>query len=771
MSNQKGTIFVNTSLDLKVLRIIIKRNWYWCAIILFLFSIASFLYIRYTKPVYESRMLIQLNIENQGADVLGFKDLRNDGTIAKEIELLRSQLLFEKAVADLPLTVSHYSKGEFLTETLYRQGVVDVEPVKIKDLSLCGTPIYLSSKDNKVLMSFNHLGGEYNYKFSPNTFLKTPFFEMQVDIKNWEQFKANNSGNKYYFVLNDNERIARELKSGLQVSLVDHNARTVEVSFRSHNPLLAKDMVQSLVENFFNYDENFKKESADNVLDFIAEQLDSLTNELTVSKDSIMYYQRRENITNPEYMSSSTIQKMEALKTEEKVALEEMRILKSVEEKLAGNPNSLDVYRLIPVIIGQSYESSLNQQIQDLYDLIDEKEDLLFKITPENEKIKKLESRIQIRKENIDEIINLLSSRIKEKISTIQNELVKIKEVYLELPQKQMELSRLMNIKELNEKYFSLLTDKKVEYSISNAGYASDNKILNDASVSQSSVFPKVGMIYGGTLFLSFSLSIAFLLLRYLTFNEINQLSDLKTLIPKNVGVLGAIPLAKNKLNHSLLIVDINPRSMISESFRTIRTNLSFVKNDIKTITVTSTVSGEGKTFIVLNLAGIIAMSGKKVLVVDLDMRRPVVHLGFGANNDKGMSNLLAQLCEIKDVVQKTRIDGLEFIAAGPIPPNPSELILSKHFDEIVKQFKNDYDLVVFDNPPVGLVSDGVQLLRKTDVPIYIFRSNFSKRKYIEKLNEIAEIKELKNINVILNGLDAKKSTYGYGYGTYYTEE
>jgi capsular exopolysaccharide synthesis family protein len=220
-------------------------------------------------------------------------------------------------------------------------------------------------------------------------------------------------------------------------------------------------------------------------------------------------------------------------------------------------------------------------------------------------------------------------------------------------------------------------------------------------------------------------------------------LSDLKTLIPKNVGVLGAIPLAKNKLNHSLLIVDINPRSMISESFRTIRTNLSFVKNDIKTITVTSTVSGEGKTFIVLNLAGIIAMSGKKVLVVDLDMRRPAVHLGFGANNDKGMSNLLAQLCEIKDVVQKTRIDGLEFIAAGPIPPNPSELILSKHFDEIVKQFKNDYDLVVFDNPPVGLVSDGVQLLRKTDVPIYIFRSNFSKRKYIEKLNEIAEINSM----------------------------
>lgn len=771
MSSQKSKIFVNTNFDLKVLKIVVKRNWYWCAIITALLFLFAILYLRYTKPIYESHMLIQLNSENQGADVLDFNDVRKEGTIAKEIELLRSQMLFEKAIEDLPLSISYYSEGEFLTETLYKQGPIEIKPVLIKDQSLCGKPIYLSTSGEKAVMSFMHQGESLAYKFLPNTLLKTPFFDVQVNINDWKAFENSIKNNKLYFQINEIPNISRQLKSGLTITPVDHNARTVSVSFRSHSPALAKDVIQSLVNNFFTYDEDIKKESADNILDFIAVQLDSLTKELTISKDSIMYYQRQENITNPEFLSSSTAQKIEKIKTEEKIALEELRILNNIEDNLANNPNSLDVYRMIPIIIGRSYESSLSQQIEDLYNLIDDKEDLLYQVTPENDNITKLNMRIEIRKNNIDEVIKLLSSRLKEKIKSLNSDLAQYQEVYFDLPEKQMELSRLMNIKELNEKYFSLLTDKRVVYSISNAGYASDNKILNDASVSNTPVSPKVQMIYGMTLFMSFSLSIAFLLLRYLTFNEINQLSDLKNLLPRNVGVLGSIPLYKNKSTHSMLVVDRNPRAMISESFRTIRTNLSFVKNEVRTITVTSTVSGEGKTFIVLNLAGILAMSGKKVLVVDLDMRRPVVHLGLEASNDKGMSNLLARLCEKDEVIQHTRIDGLDFIPAGPIPPNPSELLLGKRFDELIEEFKNEYDVIVFDNPPVGLVSDGVQLLRKADVPIYVFRSNYSKRNYVEKLNEISDIKDLKNINVILNSVDAKKSLYGYGYGNYYSEE
>jgi capsular exopolysaccharide synthesis family protein len=770
METHQKKIFVNTTFDIEVLKLVIKRNWYWCLLIFILFFIAGFLYLRYTKPIYESSMLIQINSENQGADILDFKEIRQESSIAKEIELLRSQMLFQKAISDLPLQISQYAKGEFLTEKRYKQGVFDVKPLILKDSSLCDIPIYLSAEGENVVLNFNFKNKTHEFKVRPNEILKTSLFDIKVSIVSWETFKNDASVNQLYFFFNNLKTISSKLAGGLSVQPVDQRAKTVSVSYRSHNPNLAMDIITSVTNNFFKYDDNLKKESAENVLNFITVQLDSLTKELRHSKDSVMYFQREENIANPEYLSSSIADKIERLRTEERKVLEELRVLKVVENKLKGSPNSMEVYRLIPDIIGQTYEGSLNSQIKELYQLIEQKEDLAYKITPDNDNIIKYENRILVRKESINEIIASLFERSKEKLKVIQTDIKEVEELYFQLPKKQMELARLTNIQELNEKYFALLTEKKVIYSISNAGYASDNKVLNSASQSSRPVFPVKGMVYSATLFLSFSLSLGMLLLRYLTFNQINQLSDLQNLIPSNVGLLGSIPTQNAKMVSSMLVVNEYPKSAISEAFRTLRTNLSFVKKDLKTIAVTSTISGEGKTFLTLNLAGIIAMSGKKVLVVDLDMRKPKIHLGFGHDNFKGMSNLLAKHCDVDEVIRKTDVGGLEYISAGPIPPNPSELLLGQTFEGLIERFEERYDIIVFDNPPVGLVSDGVQLLSKVDVPIYVFRANYSKRYFVEKLKEIAGINEMSNINVVLNAVDAQKGTYGGNYGGYYSD-
>jgi capsular exopolysaccharide synthesis family protein len=278
-------------------------------------------------------------------------------------------------------------------------------------------------------------------------------------------------------------------------------------------------------------------------------------------------------------------------------------------------------------------------------------------------------------------------------------------------------------------------------------------------------------LIYGVAVFLSLSLGFGILLIKYLTFNEISHLSELQKILPEGIGVLGAIPLTSRKMTHSQLLVSEAPKSRVSESFRTIRTNLSFVKKNVRTIAVTSSISGEGKTFVALNLAGIIAMSGKKVVVIDLDMRKPKIHLGFQASNAKGMSNLLAGHYSLTDVVKKSNMDNLYYISAGPIPPNPSELILSPQFDELIEKLKEEFDVIIIDNPPVGLVSDGVNVLSKVDVPIFIFKANYSKRHFITNLEEIAKPKEIKNLNIILNAELKSKNAYGYGYGGYYTDE
>jgi capsular exopolysaccharide synthesis family protein len=179
---------------------------------------------------------------------------------------------------------------------------------------------------------------------------------------------------------------------------------------------------------------------------------------------------------------------------------------------------------------------------------------------------------------------------------------------------------------------------------------------------------------------------------------------------------------------------------------------------------VTSSISGEGKTFVALNLAGILAMTGKKVVILDLDMRKPKIHLGLEAENNLGMSNLLSGQKNIEECLQKSCIDELDFITAGPIPPNPSELILSNKFKDLLAELKLKYDIVLIDNPPIGIVSDGVNVLAMADLPIYIFKANYSKRYFVKKVKEIAGLAEIKKLSVILNGVKMSKSRYGYGY-------
>ena len=208
------------------------------------------------------------------------------------------------------------------------------------------------------------------------------------------------------------------------------------------------------------------------------------------------------------------------------------------------------------------------------------------------------------------------------------------------------------------------------------------------------------------------------------------------------------------------------PKGHLAESLRKIRTNLNYINPNYQTIAITSSVSGEGKTFVALNLGGIIAMSGKRTVILDLDLRKPKIHVAFNTGNAKGMSNLIVGAVQLDECIQRSPIEQLDFITAGPIPPNPSELILSDRFKEIVQELKTRYDVIIIDNPPIGLVSDGVKNLTEADIPIYVFKSHFSKRNFVYRVKELFEMKQIDKLNVILNAVNPSKSDkYGYGYG------
>lgn len=771
MEKGNNSIYVNTNFDIDILKIVIRKNWYWLVLIATILLSSAFIYLRYTKPVYESKMLIQINNEDQGADVLDFKNVKEEASISREIELLRSEYLFEKALDRLDLDVSLFAEGDVLTEKRYNQSTFYIEQNSIKDSSVFHHPIYVKPKEGGfVELNMKYRGKDLNWEVEPNKLLATPYFDLEIEVPNWENFIADAETNVLYFHFNSQKNLASKYLSGLEVRPIDIQAKTIEISYKNTNASLAQDITKAIGDAFFKYDEKYTKESAENVLSFISLQLDSLRNELTASKDSIMYFQRKENLPDPENLGESIATKLEKFRFDKFELQDELNTLEMISLKLKQSPESLDVYKLIPELIGKSFEGTLNLQVKELHELLETKEDLLYKVTPENDMIKKIESRIDKRIQNINKIIIVLKDRLKEKIQVVNTEISSLENSYYELPEKEMELSRLKNIQNLNEKYYTLLTEKQVLYSISNAGYASSNKVLNSASISNTPISPQKSLIYGAAIFMSFAFGIVLLFFRYVTFNEINQLPELQKLLPSRVSLLGAIPLVKTKMNHSKLLVNGAPKSMLSEAFRTIRTNLSFVKNNPRTIAITSSVSGEGKTFVALNLAGILAMTGKKVVVLDLDMRKPKIHLGLDADNDLGMSNLLSGQKKVNECLQKSCINELDFITAGPIPPNPSELILSNKFKELMAELKERYDIVLIDNPPIGIVSDGVNVLAMVDLPIYVFKANYSKRFFVNKLKEIADLDEIKKLSVILNGVRMSKSKYGYGYG-YYEED
>ena len=289
----------------------------------------------------------------------------------------------------------------------------------------------------------------------------------------------------------------------------------------------------------------------------------------------------------------------------------------------------------------KSFEGSVLKQIEELNNLLELKDDLLREVTNENIQIVILNERIRNRIASVQKSINVIKERLENEKKILSQKIDEIEFTYFGLPEKKMEYERLKYIEELNNRYFSIFTEKKIEYELSNAGYSTSNRILKKAQPASQPISPNQKLIYIILSALGFLIGIALITIRYLTYNDIISVHDLEKILPEDTSILGAVPLYKKKMKYSEVIVSESSKSRMAEAIRSIRSNMSFVKKDAKVIAISSSISGEGKTFVILNLAGLIAANGKKTLVIDLDLRKPKIHHGFGVENIEGMSNLI----------------------------------------------------------------------------------------------------------------------------------
>ncbi|MGV6861492.1 MAG: polysaccharide biosynthesis tyrosine autokinase [Putridiphycobacter sp.] len=770
--NIKSSKF-NKDIDLDIMKTVVKRNWLYLPVTILIGLAIAFIYLRYTKPLYESSAIIQRTTKDEGKRILEIDNFGQESNLQEDVELLKSTFLLEKALRNLNLRISYFSEGSILTEEKYLQSPYHITLLELKDSSILGKKLWVTGDKNEVSLNFDEGNNYPPIKLKPQTEFENELFRIEFKINDPDRFEKSVKSDKQYFVFNNYRNLTNQLYKDLNVFVVNNDAKTIKVSFKSNNSVLATDVVSSLINTFFQYDLDKKSESSANILSFIDNQLDTVFNQLKVSEAAIQNFRDSSQSKDPEFIKNSVIAQLDLLQNQLLDADLEYELLKDIDLGV-NTRNRIEVYNLLPAITGTRFQNILSTQLEKLHELLVRKEDASYGMTEENAEIKKINTNIDIQIQTINRTIESVKKQVKSKRDGIQNKISELEAKLYGVPEKEMALSRLKRKFTLNEKYYSLLIEKRTQYEISKAGYTMDNLILEAPTVPQL-ISPNRKLVYVGAFVISLLVGFLLLVIKYITFNVIHNESELKKLLPSNVGVLGVVPKVNKTEDNSVLMVHKKPKSILSETYRNIRTNLQFILNtdEPNVIAISSSVSGEGKTFVALNLAGIFSLSGKKVVVLDLDLRKPKLHLGFNGDNSVGMSSVLAEKAEWKDCIQQSEIEGLDFIPAGIIPPNPSELIINGTLNKVIKALKETYDLIVIDNPPVGIVSDGVKVLNNADCAIYVFRANYSKRLFAGRVRELLGENKVANLYTILNGAELSRSSYGYGYGYggYYEDE
>jgi tyrosine-protein kinase Etk/Wzc len=745
-------------------------------ILIFILSIGSaFTYLYYTQREYQSTSVIQIVNENQANRILNVGDIYEDADISKDIELLRSPVFFKRVIEDLPLDVSYYVEGEVLDHENYLSNNYEVK-YDIQDLSLYNQRIYIDFLEQEGISIEYYLGGaKFFEKSKLGDTIQNEHLTLSVTARNDIGFDIESgvlSEDRQYFVINSTDKLVNNLRRKYRIVLQNASAKTVLITVIDNNPRKASDICAAVADQYLLFDIERKSESANKVLEFINQQIEDVYAKLKISEDLITDFKQRTRLAEKKEISSTYIQRVNILEREKTEIELKINLLDELKNNINAEKTGVDIYSLLPVLAGTEFEKNVEQHIEELQKLVMNRNRILGTATIENPNVILYNQRIEMQKNLILKSLAVMSKRLIAIKGRSELKIKSIEDNFLDLPTREIEYARLERVFNSHEKYYTMLLEKKTEFSISKAGLVPENTILQKATPSRVPISPKKSPIYSIFLAFSFLISIVAIAARYILHNDID-VGDLGALLHAEISVLGIIPKYQKSLPNSQMIVDKKPKSSMAEAFRSIRTNLEFfeAKDEKKVIAVTSTISGEGKTFVVLNLGGILAISGKKVVILDLDMRRPRIHEGFGSDNEKGMSTVLSSRDNVHDVIRKSELDDLHFITAGPIPPNPSELIINGKLQETVEELKKTYDIILIDNPPVGLVTDGISCLRMADYPIYIFRSDYSKKSFAANVNRVFKENKIKNLSVILNGVDLegnKYRRYGSGYGSKY---
>jgi capsular exopolysaccharide synthesis family protein len=752
---QIKTKTIDEGIDLNKLWLTVRQNFIWIILIFLVINLFTYLYfVRYTPNLYQSQSEIKLDIKNEASSlgITTFVEDQNLNIMSGEIELIQSKLFLRRVLDSVKLDISYFNKGEILNFEFFGNEPYKVD-YKITQPSFYNTPIFIDQvSDNEVSISLPNgttLAGRYESTIShPGIDLlihKNKNFDWTNDLD-------------CFFVINSPDVLLNYLSSNLTVEPLNFNANTIRISFKDYNAQKAQTIVNKIDSLYLQFS-NEQKNLAN------SQKINWLSNELRQIEDKMGQYEtyfedfiikNKTNDLDEELKNTVTI-----INGIDSQRFELTRRITEVNE-LMDEMNSGTFYA--STIQRQSFPPAVNDNLEKLNELQMQFDKLKLSYKEVTFAFKEREQEITTLQNQLTTQLTELKNSWLNKLEQLNRQKSKLENDFALMPNRNTEFNKNQRFYKLYEEFYLMLMQSKSEFEIAQAGTTPDFKILAPASLNYNPIAPKKLMILGIGLVASFVVNFFFIGILYLINNKVNSLHELEHF--DQVPVLGVIP-ASTHSNGIMQVVN-HPKSMVSEAFRTLRTNLDFFSaaSAQKTIAISSTVSGEGKSFIAINLGGVMALSKKKVILLDLDMRKPKANLPSPFNdNSKGVSTILINKHTWRDCIVKTSLDELDYIASGPHPPNPSELLLNGSFENLLGELKANYDYIIMDTPPVGLVTDGIMAMKRADISIYVFRANYSKREFMSNLKRIMTINKFTNITTILNAMPVNdKKGYGYGY-------
>ncbi|MFN9519415.1 MAG: GumC family protein, partial [Bacteroidota bacterium] len=742
------------NIDLKRVLAIMLSRWYIIVIALLIALVVSYVKLRYTTPIYQASIYLRLEDEkNSGISDLfkfGRSGARLENQMKTETEVIRSRTVALKTLQELNMPYTFEFQGKILKQKLYPNTIFVIHPIYIDSTSLLNFSIIFKNK-----ISFEVLSGETKkkYQIGDTVFIGSSAFSIKPHHSGSINMAV---GIPIRVIQNNIQALSAELANSINVETVKGTS-LFSLTIQSDMSQFAVDYINKLAEVYIKEQVINKAQTNEQTLAFIATQLAHFSTDLQAAEEALSTFKATNKGVSPDDLGKIELNKLISLEAEKnlkQIALSSLD--KAIKDVQYAKDKPVEMIILDADVMGGlgTFQNMLNT-------LIIERISLFQRYGPESKIIQENNIKIGNAKEALLKSLFVARNKLADVVNNINDRIDDASSQLGVLPEKQLNLINLERNYKVNEKIFSYLLEKRLETMIQRASIVSNTSIV-DPCQGASKIYPNEKEQYTIALGIALLLSMGLILLLRLLYDKITDKETIEQL--SKTPVIGIIKRISDTGDSDYNIHALtNPKSIFSESIRGIRTSLNFILqgNNHKLISVTSTVSGEGKTFCTLNIAASLTLLGNKVVILGCDLRRPKLHLSFpNMTNKVGLTTYLIGKNTKEEVILPTPYDKLYIIPAGPVPPNPSELLQSSKMLELLETLKHEFDYVLLDTSPVGLVADSLTLMQLSDINLYILRANYSKRDFALVPDRIKTDNGISNLYSILNAFDPGAGFY-----------